>query len=190
MQVSLWLVPKTSKKETPQARPLQTSLATVTSAVYGVQLTPIFVMTIEKPADNTKISKCTFTTALRTVRFSVLELHQTLIVFKLTETSYIRSVVFIKNVGSSTQRVNLFGDWYMYSYPARISPLNSGRYYTRYVLSSPEDSHKYCYMKGSRGKKRTAGRMEIIPLHLTMVLYLRFMPLVRTRNVFTCICSG
>lgn len=46
--------------------------------------------------------------------------------------SYIRAVLFIKNIGAAAERVRVHGDWYVNNYALDISPIsNEGRYYTQ-----------------------------------------------------------
>jgi len=45
------------------------------------------------------------------------------------ETSYVRFILFLENIGSSPERIHLWSDWYTNDFGLDISPFNAGRYF-------------------------------------------------------------
>ncbi len=105
-----------------------TSLARAIQRLFGAPLILISLTRIRTNEVNIITSNLTFITVLLLVRPDLI------LKFLLTpvasDTSYIRSILFIKNIGNTVERVRLYGDWRTNDFAIDRSPVNGGRYYT------------------------------------------------------------
>jgi hypothetical protein len=44
------------------------------------------------------------------------------------DSSYLRHIVFVQNIGTTPERVRLWSDWFTNDYGVDRAPLNGGRY--------------------------------------------------------------